>query len=412
MGKALYDEYSEVKKIFNEASEYLGYDVANKCFNGSLTELNHLDYMLTSILVVSIGTYQVFKMQTGIVPIWGAGHSLGQYTALVCSGLISIKDALHMVITRNRLTKNAFSERPGGMTVVEKLEASKVVEICKNISGNQQFAEVSCYNTPTQVTVSGYDSTVRSVEKEAIALNGTCSPLFTHVPFHCKLLKNIEEEYLASLQTVEIKKPAWPVLSNCNPDYTITESNLIEEMCKHLTHPVMWRDTMLKIDLENVDMVVEIGPQSILTSLINANCIEVPAFSFCRKNDIKAIQDKLNVPENINKFKPTVITKCLGAAVSVPNKNWNENEYTEGVVKPFEKIRDIQLCLEKEKREPTTDEMKTALSYLCLIFHTKHLPMEERTYRLNHILSQTDTQDLLGNYTEDLLKGLSNNERK
>lgn len=409
MGKALYEEFDEVKEIFNEASEYLHYDIAKKCINGLLMELNNFEYMLSSILVVSVSAYKIFQKKTEIIPICGAGHSLGQYTALVCSGLISLTEALRLLNVRNKLFKEFYKDKMGAMTVVDGLENESVIEICNSFTSDKQFAEVSCFNSPTQVTISGYDETVRKVEKKCISLGATCSPLFTDVPLHCRLLSKMENEYRNMLGTIEIKKASWPTISNCNPYKEINENSLLEEICLHLSHPVMWRDTLINVDSSDFDMIVEIGPQSILTSLNKANNINTPFYSFCSKNDAKIILDKINENTIISRFKPTIITKCLGAAVSVPNKNWNNDEYAECVVKPFEEIRNIQICLEKEGREPTRDEMQKALSNLCLIFYTKRLPIDERIQRLNQILEQTHTKTIFQDFIDNTLKGYLNN---
>jgi len=402
MGKTIYDNHIDVRRIFQEASEILQYDLAQKCFKSSLSELNKVELMLPAIFTVSYAYYVVLTKEMDIIPIWGAGHSLGEYTALCCNGQIPFSDALKLILFRCQLGKEIALREKGTMSIIENVDPIQIGKICEDISTDTSFVSVSCFNAPRQVAVSGNMEAVLEVERRAIKMGGTNMPLINGIPFHCSLFDTSLDALREKLEVINFGQAKWPVAANVTSSFFDGSENVIDNLCMQLKCPVQWIGIMnLVANTQDVECLIEIGPQSILSNLARYNGISLPIYSISQKTEYAKLM--LNVNNVMKKpFKPTVVTKCLGAAVSTPNKNWDNQQYQENVVKPFERIRALQQSLENNMEDPTVEDMKQALQMLYGVFRTKGTPENEQANKFAAILEATQTEDLLGKFILEL----------
>ncbi|MDI6729848.1 MAG: ACP S-malonyltransferase, partial [Thermodesulfovibrionales bacterium] len=211
MGKDLYDNFDEVKRIYEEASEILGYDVADLSFNGPAEELNKTFRTQPCLLVSSIAAYRTLTLKN-IIPSAVAGHSLGEYSALVAAGSISFKDAVRITEIRGRIMQDAVPEGKGLMAAILGLDRNSVDGICKGIKTG--YVSVANYNCPGQIVISGEKATVEEAMKMAKEKGAKRAlPLAVSVPSHCKLMEDAGREFEKALKEIGIKDAQIPFVN-------------------------------------------------------------------------------------------------------------------------------------------------------------------------------------------------------
>lgn len=394
MGKTIYSEYSAVRHIFDEAGTALGYDVKKLCFEGSLSELNEIEHMLVAILTVSTAVYEVYKIEGGRKPLFMAGHSLGEYSALTCSGAVSLSDALRLVQQRCRLAKRM--EETGTMTVVNNVTKMLVEEACRKCSSESQPVVIGCYNSPGQFVISGHRDKVADVEDYLSSYKAQITPLLSTPPFHSPLLTDAAAELKTVLEETEFRKPQYTVISNVSAQPYTDGTSIREGLYKQMVLPVYWEETLDVLEEQDIRIIFEIGPKAALSNLIELNGKRMKTVSFGQKDDRERyIKDvKTDSPCDTAFFRyRSLLNKCLTEAVCTRNRNWDTEEYTKGVIEPYEKIQLISEQLEEKQRDADKIQALAALKMLESVFVTKKIPLEEQKERFVKILNETDTYE-------------------
>ena len=266
MGKDIYEHYPVAKEVFQQASDALGYDVADICFNGPVEELNRTFRTQPCILTVSSALNSVLK-EKGIQPSVVAGHSLGEYSALVAAEVISLKDSVSLTEKRGRFMQEAVPEGKGLMAAILGLERKKVDEICNSlISG---YAAAANYNCPGQIVIAGEKNAV----EEAIELCKSAGAkraiaLAVSVPSHCKLMNGASERLSELLGTIELKDPFIPLVNNADAKFLKTAEEIKPSLIRQLNSPLLWEDSIKAIYASGIDTFIEVGPGKVLTGLI------------------------------------------------------------------------------------------------------------------------------------------------
>ncbi len=266
MGKDIYEHYPVAKEVFRQASDALGYDVAKLCFNGPAEELNRTFRTQPCILTVSSALNSVLK-EKGIQPSVVAGHSLGEYSALVAAEVISLRDSVSLTEKRGRFMQEAVPEGKGLMAAILGLERKKVDEICNSlISG---YAAAANYNCPGQIVIAGEKTAV----EEAIELCKSAGAkraiaLAVSVPSHCKLMNGASERLGELLGTIELKDPFIPLVNNADAKFLKTAEEIKPSLIRQLNSPLLWEDSIKAIYASGIDTFIEVGPGKVLTGLI------------------------------------------------------------------------------------------------------------------------------------------------
>ena len=266
MGKDIYEHYPVAKEVFQQASDVLGYDVANLCFNGPVEELNRTFRTQPCILTVSSALNSVLK-EKGIQPSVVAGHSLGEYSALVAAEVISLEDSVSLTEKRGRFMQEAVPEGKGLMAAILGLDREKVDEICNSlISG---YAAAANYNCPGQIVIAGEKTAV----EEAIELCKSAGAkraiaLAVSVPSHCKLMNGASERLGELLGTIELKDPFIPLVNNADAKFLKTAEEIKPSLIRQLNSPLLWEDSIKAIYASGIDTFIEVGPGKVLTGLI------------------------------------------------------------------------------------------------------------------------------------------------
>lgn len=404
MGKLLYDDFIEVREIFGELNEIMNYDFKKMCFEGSHRELSDTENMMIAILTVSYSAFIAYRKETGIIPQISAGHSLGEYTALLSSGVISFADAIKLVRVRAQLGKKVLSKRNSGMSVIYDIDYKLVNDICTNVNNNDYFAQIACYNSLNQVTIAGDSAALRLIENEVLQRGGKITPIINSPPYHSDLMNDIVGEFKVIIEKIKFSQFNWPIISNASATI-YSNANILNNLTMQIVKPVRWKDTMDYINSINLDSVIELGPQSVLANLYNSQNYGTVASSYIQEykkthdNSDNGIESTVNSSNlRASKFNPTIVTRCLAAAVCTKNNNWNNDEYEQGVVKPYNRIKQMQLELEKKSLDPTYEQMMDALSMLLSVFHTKKTPLHEQRQRIYKILSESNAIEMFESY--------------
>ena len=267
MLSALAAEFSEVEATYREAAEVLGYDLWDIVQNGPADKLNSTDITQPAMLAAGVAVWRVWQAKGGTQPAVLAGHSLGEYTALVCAGSLAFTDAIKLVAERGRLMQAAVPAGTGAMAAVLGLEDDAVRQACSDAAAGEVLEAVN-FNSPGQVVVAGNKAAVERVvalAKERGAKRALLLPV--SVPSHCALMQPAAEQLATILKDVAIQAPGIPVINNADVATPSEPDAIRDALVRQLYSPVRWVETIQKMATDGVDRLLECGPGKVLVGL-------------------------------------------------------------------------------------------------------------------------------------------------
>lgn len=265
MGKEIAENYSEAKKIFAEADQVLGRQISEICFNGPKELLTDTRNAQPGILTVSIALLQALKAE-GIKPDYTAGHSLGEYSALVASKVIEFSTAVNLVQQRARLMSEADPAQNGTMAAVLGLDR-ETLSTCLNEAKGVGLVEAANFNCPGQIVISGAKNGIAKVQELVAAKGGKFIPLSVSGPFHSSFMKPAADAFKAQLESVSWREPVIPVIANVSAQLYLREQTSNNLYCQ-IYSSVLWEDTINFLHQKGVEVFVEVGPGKVLSGLI------------------------------------------------------------------------------------------------------------------------------------------------
>ncbi|MCX7781125.1 MAG: ACP S-malonyltransferase [Negativicutes bacterium] len=265
MGKELYDNYPVAKAVFEEADKALGFSITDLCFNGPEEELRKTYNTQPAILTVSIACYRILE-ENGIKPDIVAGHSLGEYSALVAAGALSFSDAVQIVRKRGQFMQEAVPLGEGSMAAVMGMDRADVVRICQQAEVEAGPVQAVNFNCPGQIVIAGKTSAVdKAIELLKAAGAKRAVPLPVSAPFHSTLLKPAAEKLAAELDKITILNAKIPVVANVNGQILEAAETIKTSLIDQAASPVLWEDCVAQIVDYGADTFVEVGPGKVLT---------------------------------------------------------------------------------------------------------------------------------------------------
>lgn len=391
MMKTLCEQHDVARYTFEEASDILGYDILRLCFEGRLSELSSMQNMQIAILTASTAVFRVYMKEIGIPPKLCAGHSLGEYSALVSSGVIEFSDCLQIISKRSKIAQKIIDLEIGTMTVAEGIAASIVEEECLKASSKTGQVAVSCYNSSNQVNISGNCENVAKVETALVDMGVNVTPLIISPPFHCKLMESYSDVLKEELQKYTFHNFKWPVISNVTGLPYRGRDSVVDLLEKQLYCPVKWTATMDYMQKAGITYVVEIGPRSILCNLIRADKRPMKTMSFDSREDRSEMERYFKGNTQYTSYSTDIITACITAAVGTKNYNDDPDAYAKGVIEPYKKLQEISNDLSRSGKCPDDNQIKRALELLKIILNTKKLSENEQNECINNIYESTGT---------------------
>lgn len=286
MGKNLHENFEEIKTLYKQASDALGYNVADLSFNGPADELNKTYRTQPCLLVASMASYTALKMHD-IKPSVVAGHSLGEYSALVAASVFSFGDAVRFTEKRGKLMQEAVPEGKGLMAAILGLDKDKLNAIC--LSAKSGYVAPANYNCPGQIVIAGEKQAVEeamNLAKEAGAKRAIA--LAVSAPSHCRLMENASNKLAESLflENIEMKTPEIPVVSNAGAIFLTTVDGIKASLVKQLNSPVLWEDSINAIAASGINVFIEAGPGKVLSGLIKRIVPEATTFNVEDKDSL------------------------------------------------------------------------------------------------------------------------------
>lgn len=260
-------DWPQVKETFAEASDALGHDLWEIVSDNPGDRLNQTLWTQPVMLAAGIATARTWNAAGGAVPMVTAGHSLGEYSALVLAGVLDFGDAIRLVHERARLMQEAVATTRGGMAAILGLEDERIAELCEAVS--EGIVEPVNYNAPGQVVIAG-EAVAVTVAVEAARAAGAkrAVPLAVSVPAHSSLMQPAAEALAEVLAGVEIRTPSIPVIHNVDAERHESPGDIREALRRQLYNPVRWTDSVAAMKSEGAELVLELGPGRVLSGLM------------------------------------------------------------------------------------------------------------------------------------------------
>ncbi len=269
MGRDLADNFPAARAAFDEADRALGFSLSDLCFNGPDEDLQLTANTQPAILTASIAAFRVLS-EKGIKPDFVAGHSLGEYSALVAAGALGLSDAARLVRRRGELMQEAVPAGVGAMAAILGIDAEKVVEACVAAAQDQICAPAN-FNSPAQIVIAGHKEAVERAVEECKARGAKRAMMLkVSAPFHSALMTPAQERMIEPLNATSFNDLSFPIVNNVDAAVVTSGSQSRDALIRQIAAPVRWTDSVMKLFAEDVETFVEVGPGKVLLGLVKA----------------------------------------------------------------------------------------------------------------------------------------------
>lgn len=280
MGKDFYDHVPEARQLFEEANEVLGYDLLSICFNGPEETLKLTENTQPALLIHSTMALKTLR-ENGINSVLAAGHSLGEFSALVAAGALKFKDAVRLVHLRGKFMQEAVPVGVGSMAAIIGLPIETIQELCDKVSSASNLVQPANLNSPVQTVIAGHKESVAKVSESALAAGAKKAVMLpVSAPFHSELMKPAEIKLQKELEDTEFFDLSFPVINNIEAKPITKGNDARDSLVKQVCSPVRWSETMQTMVDHEINTVVELGSGKVLSGLIkrfdkSINCYQV-----------------------------------------------------------------------------------------------------------------------------------------
>ncbi len=295
MGKEIYENYNLVKDIFQEADECLKYSISKIILDGPTEKLQLTENTQPAILTVSYSIYTILKDEYGFnfdSFEYFAGHSLGEYSALVCAEALSFKDAIYLLHERGKSMQNAVPVGKGMMLAVMGTNLPQLEEFIKNRKNKDGVCEIANDNSDGQIIISGDKNSILLFQNELKENKIKTIPLNVSAPFHCSLMKPASEIMIEKIKNTNFKNPNKKIISNVTATETMKSEKIKDLLIEQIYSSVRWRESVMNMSSMGVKSFVEIGPGKTLSGMVKRTVKDISCFSINTIDDIKSFNDK------------------------------------------------------------------------------------------------------------------------
>src|SRR5881396_1121939 len=292
MGKELAGKYPSARAVFEEADSALGFSISKICFEGTEEELKLTANTQPAILTCSVAVLRVLA-ERGLVPDFVAGHSLGEYSALVAAGALKFADAVQLVRKRGAYMQDAVPARVGAMAAVMGLSPAVVADACRR-AANGEVCTPANLNSPEQTVISGHSGAVKRAVEIASQLGAKRAVILAvSAPFHSALMLPAQEKLARDLENTEFADLKWPLVTNVDADTETKGSEARDALVRQMTRPVRWEESVRDLIDEGVNTFVEVGPGRVLTGLLRQIERSVSALNVEDEKSLAATAEKI-----------------------------------------------------------------------------------------------------------------------
>ncbi len=267
MGRELFENFSLARQIFEEADDTLHFSVSGLCLKGPEEALKLTENTQPAVLTTSVAALKVLQAEKGMAPQFVAGHSLGEYSALVASEALTFSQAVKVVRLRGKFMQEAVPVGEGAMAAVLGMEREQVERLCQEVSSGEVLAPAN-FNSPGQIVVAGHTKAVeRAVER--VKQEGKKAVLLpVSAPFHCSLMKPAGQRLEKALEEISVSDLKIPVITNVEAEANTSKDRVKELLVAQVSSPVRWEESMKKMIGKGIEQVLEIGPGKVLSGLM------------------------------------------------------------------------------------------------------------------------------------------------
>lgn len=393
MGKEFYDKYDIVKNIYEVANRELSIDIKEVCFEAKQDNTTtHAAQLAT--FVSEYAMYKVYEQEIGLKPDYLAGHSLGEYVALVVAGVIDYKDALSIINVRGQLMDAACKETPGIMVAVGNVDIALVENICSEVSKGYGFAVISNYNSKNQVVISGDKISIGKCIELLKSKNALIKELKVAGSFHSPLMIDASKNFRKELNKYNFGHFKIPVISNITA--SLYEENCLDIrdiLAKHMVMPVRWSESIEYLNENKVKVFLEIGPKNILKNIIKTNLPFTSVYAFDEVND------REKFVKYVGNSKLDIIKKIISIAICTKNNSsLSKEEYYEKFIMPYRDLFNYFKNIENGSLRVEVSEIEVWLGKLNLMLECKDIDKDEKEYRIRDLNDGTFINKYVLNY--------------
>jgi [acyl-carrier-protein] S-malonyltransferase len=293
MGKEVFDAFSSAREVFAQANSALGFSLSDLCFQGPEEALRLTRNTQPAILAVSVAILRALE-ERGLHPDFVAGHSLGEYSALVCARSLTLSDAIKLVRKRGEYMQEAVPLGKGAMAAILGLEAALVVEACSEASGEGTVSPAN-FNSPDQTVIAGEAAAVRRASEKAKQKGAKrVMPLSVSAPFHCGLMAPARDRLEQDLRALKFGDLSMPLISNVDASAVLEGSAACDALIRQVCAPVRWVESARYLVEAGVDTFVEVGPGKVLCGLVKKIAPQVHTFSVEGIRSIEALASTIS----------------------------------------------------------------------------------------------------------------------
>lgn len=287
------DHQSTVTEVFEEASNALGYDLWSVIIDGPVERLNQTEITQPAMLCAGVASWRIASSQASMPgAAMMAGHSLGEYSALVCAGSLQLSDTVKFVAQRGQLMQSAVEQGAGAMAAIIGLDDEEVMKACNMVTTG--VVEAVNFNAPGQVVIAGETAAVEAAMTHSKELGAKRAlPLPVSAPSHCSLMRNAAEQLALELETLEITMPAVPVVHNQSAAVATSTAEIIERLTLQLYQPVKWVASVQAMQQQGITALIECGPGKVLSGLTRRIEKSLQAFAVFDAASLAATQQSV-----------------------------------------------------------------------------------------------------------------------
>ncbi|MBE9913475.1 ACP S-malonyltransferase [Paenibacillus donghaensis] len=402
MMRSLYESSPSVKQTLDEADRILGMELSRLMMTGNTVKLNRIRNILPAICAASVAHFRLYMEQTGIEPAFMAGHSLGEYSALICSGALSFEDGLKLVQFRAALAEEIMESTGGGMSIMNQVNPDRVTMLCEQLNSQGREIGIACLNSPTQAAVSGMDDALKELEQQITDEGGKVTFLIGSAPYHCSLMRPQAEKMANELQKYRWQMPTCPILSNVTGRLYQSVEEILHYLPQQLFRPVLWHKSIRYLAEQNASVFLEMGPQNVLKTLL----VEEASGSYqAYAHDEKADRVKIagwgnNMPSETRMLRTNsgskldgdnrlkALTMCLTHAVTTRNHDPRPEAGLRSL-KMYDQVKQFKQEIDANRLMLSNRHLDEAFAMLQAVFEDKQTPLEERKLRIQQIRDKT-----------------------
>jgi [acyl-carrier-protein] S-malonyltransferase len=267
MGKEFFENFRQARDVFQEADDVLHFPISSLCFQGPEESLKLTENTQPAVLTTSIAVLRVLQAEKGVVPHLAAGHSLGEYSALVVSGALAFADAVQIVRLRGRFMQEAVPVGEGAMAAILGMERGQVEKLCEGAAQGEVLTPAN-FNCPGQIVIAGHAKAIERAMERVKQEGKKAVALPVSAPFHSPLMKPAGERLEKVLQGITIQDLKIPVVTNVEADINESKERVKELLVTQVWSPVRWEESMQKISGNGIEQTLEIGPGKVLSGLM------------------------------------------------------------------------------------------------------------------------------------------------